>query len=58
MEETKMGKIYEGTLDLVGNTGIGLAAIAAAKELIDGVELGGVATFIGAGETSDISLFI
>ena len=28
------------------------------EELIDGVELGGVATFIGAGETSDISLFI
>jgi len=27
-------------------------------ELIEGVELGGVATFIGAGETSDISLFI
>ena len=28
------------------------------EELIDGVELGGVATFIGSGETSDISLFI
>ena len=28
------------------------------EELIDGVELGGVATFIGAGETSDISMFI
>ena len=28
------------------------------EELIEGVELGGVATFIGAGETSDISLFI
>ena len=28
------------------------------EELIDGVELGGVATFIGAGEKSDISLFI
>ena len=28
------------------------------KELIDGVELGGVATFIGSGETSDMSLFI
>lgn len=26
------------------------------EELIDGVELGGVATFIGSGETSDISL--
>lgn len=28
------------------------------EELIDGVELGGVATFIGAGEESDMSLFI
>ncbi|MBR5116464.1 MAG: DsrE/DsrF/DrsH-like family protein, partial [Lachnospiraceae bacterium] len=28
------------------------------EELIDGVELGGVATFIGSGETSDMSLFI
>ena len=28
------------------------------EELIDGVELGGVATFIGSGETSDINLFI
>ena len=28
------------------------------EELIDGVELGGVATFIGSGEKSDISLFI
>lgn len=28
------------------------------EELIDGVELDGVATFIGSGETSDISLFI
>ena len=28
------------------------------EELIDGVELGGVATFIGSGETSDISMFI
>ena len=28
------------------------------EELIDGVELGGVATFLGAGETSDMSLFI
>ena len=28
------------------------------EKLIDGVELGGVATFIGSGETSDISLFI
>ena len=28
------------------------------EELIDGVELGGVATFIGSGEASDISLFI
>lgn len=28
------------------------------EELIDGVELGGVATFIGSGEISDISLFI
>ena len=28
------------------------------EELIEGVELGGVATFIGSGETSDISLFI
>ena len=28
------------------------------EELIDGVELGGVATFIGSGEQSDISLFI
>ncbi len=28
------------------------------EELIDGIELGGVATFIGSGETSDISLFI
>ncbi|MBO4910793.1 MAG: DsrE/DsrF/DrsH-like family protein [Lachnospiraceae bacterium] len=30
----------------------------AKEELIDGVELGGVATFIGSGETSDISMFI
>ena len=28
------------------------------EELIDGVELGGVATFIGSGEESDMSLFI
>ena len=28
------------------------------EELIDSVELGGVATFLGAGETSDMSLFI
>ena len=28
------------------------------EELIDGVELGGVASFIGAGEQSDMSLFI
>ncbi len=28
------------------------------EELIDGVELGGVATFIGSGEKSDMSLFI
>ena len=28
------------------------------EELIDGVELGGVSTFIGSGEKSDISLFI
>lgn len=28
------------------------------EELIDGVELGGVATFIGSGEQSDMSLFI
>ena len=28
------------------------------EELIDGVELGGVATFLGAGEESDMSLFI
>ena len=28
------------------------------EELLDGVELGGVATFLGAGETSDMSLFI
>ena len=28
------------------------------QELIDGVELGGVATFLGAGETSDMSLFV
>lgn len=28
------------------------------EELIDGVELGGVATFLGSGEKSDISLFI
>lgn len=28
------------------------------EELIDGVELGGVSTFIGAGEESDMSLFI
>ncbi len=28
------------------------------EELIDGVKLGGVATFIGSGESSDISLFI
>ena len=28
------------------------------EELIDGVELGGVSTFLGAGETSDMSLFI
>jgi peroxiredoxin family protein/rhodanese-related sulfurtransferase/TusA-related sulfurtransferase len=28
------------------------------EELIDGVELGGVATFLGSGEQSDISLFI
>ena len=28
------------------------------EELIDGVELGGVATFIGSGELSDMSLFI
>ena len=28
------------------------------EELIDGVELGGVATFIGSGERSDMSLFI
>ena len=28
------------------------------EELIDGVELGGVATFIGSGETSDMGLFI
>ena len=28
------------------------------EELLDGVELGGVATFLGSGETSDMSLFI
>ncbi|MBP5449738.1 MAG: DsrE/DsrF/DrsH-like family protein [Spirochaetales bacterium] len=28
------------------------------EELIDGIELGGVATFIGSGELSDMSLFI
>ncbi len=28
------------------------------EELIDGVELGGVATFLGAAEESDMSLFI
>lgn len=28
------------------------------EELIDGVELGGVATFLGSAETSDTSLFI
>ena len=28
------------------------------EELIDGVELGGDATYIGSGETSDISLVI
>ena len=28
------------------------------EELIDGVELGGVATFISSGEESDMSLFI
>lgn len=28
------------------------------EELIDGVELGGVATFLGSGEESDMSLFI
>ena len=27
-------------------------------ELVDGVELGGVATFLGSGEKSDMSLFI
>ena len=28
------------------------------EELIDGVELGGVSTFLGSGEESDMSLFI
>ena len=28
------------------------------EELIDGIELGGVATFLGSGELSDMSLFI
>ena len=28
------------------------------EELIDGVELGGVSTFFGSGEQSDMSLFI
>ena len=28
------------------------------EELIDGIELGGVSTFLGAGEQSDMSLFI
>ena len=28
------------------------------EELIDGVELGGVTTFLGSGENSDMSLFI
>jgi peroxiredoxin family protein len=28
------------------------------EELIDGVELGGVSTFLGSGELSDMSLFI
>ena len=28
------------------------------EELIDGVEIGGVATFLGAAETSDTNLFI
>ena len=28
------------------------------QELIDGVELGGVSTFLGSGEQSDMSLFI
>jgi peroxiredoxin family protein len=28
------------------------------EELIDGVELGGVSTFLGSGEKSDMSLFI
>ena len=28
------------------------------EELIDGVELGGVSTFLGSGETSDMSLFV
>jgi peroxiredoxin family protein len=28
------------------------------EELIDGLELGGVSTFLGSGEKSDMSLFI
>lgn len=28
------------------------------EELIDGIELGGVSTFLGSGEQSDMSLFI
>lgn len=28
------------------------------EELLDGVELGGVSTFLGSGENSDMSLFI
>ena len=28
------------------------------EELLDGVELGGVSTFLGSGEQSDMSLFI
>ena len=32
--------------------------ISSLEELIDGVELGGVSTFLGSGEQSDMSLFI
>lgn len=56
----------EELIDQARNHGVRLVACQmsmeimgiTAAELIDGVELGGVATFIGSGEESDMSLFI
>ena len=45
-------------MEFLSMTGVAVVLWFGGKDVIDGVELGGVATFIGAGEKSDISLFI